>query len=105
MMNKEKLDKYTTDYEDIIDEELLDAVFQKTYLDESLKEYLEDGNFDLFFKSLERVIKARGSVSDFARKTELDRSNLYAMFNGEQIPRFDTVMKILKELGFTLKVA
>ena len=101
----EKLRKNTKSYSEISDENMKNQEFQKEYLNLSLEEYIEDGDFNKFFKSLERVIKSRESISSFAKKVNIDRSNLYSLFNGEKIPRLDTVAKILKELGYTIKVA
>ena len=40
-----------------------------------------------------------------SKKTGISRSNLYAIFKGEQKPQLSTALKIIKELGYTLKVA
>ena len=101
----EKLKNNTKPYSEISDENMNDFEFQREYLNISLEEYLNDGDFNKFFKSLERVIKSRESISSFAKKVNIDRSNLYSLFNGEKVPRLDTVAKILKELGYTIKVA
>ena len=84
---------------------MLDADFQREYLNLSLDEYITDGDFNKFFKSLEKVIKSRESVTSFAKKINIDRTNLYTLFNGEKIPRLDTIAKILKELGYKIKIA
>jgi probable addiction module antidote protein len=68
-------------------------------------EYLEYGNLNAFVRSLEYVVRAKDNISNLSRKTGISRSNLYAIFNGEVTPQFDTVLKMLKELGYTLKVA
>ena len=94
-----------TELNEFITEQLKDKEFQKEYLNESLAEYITDGDFNKFFKSLEKVIKSRESVSTFAKKVNIDRTNLYTLFNGEKIPRLDTIAKILKELGYTIRVA
>ena len=39
------------------------------------------------------------------QKTGISRSNLYAIFNGEQQPQLTTALKIIKELGYTVQVA
>ena len=57
-----------------------------------------------FVRSLEYVVKAKDNVSSLSCKTGKSSSNLYAIFNGELTPQFDTVLKMLKELGYTLKV-
>ena len=104
-MNIDKIKQNTISYDKVIEDNLKDVEYQKAYLNATLEEYLEDGNFNSFFKSLEKVIKARESVSSFAKKINVDRANLYTMFNGKKVPRLDTIAKILKELGYTIHVA
>ena len=86
-------------------EQLQDEQFQKEYMNQSLSEYIEDGNFNAFFRSLEYVIKSRDSISGFCDKAGLDRTMLYEVFKGERVPKVDTLAKILKALGYSLKVA
>lgn len=104
-LNIDKLKKNTVSYEELSEKHFLDVEFQKEYLNLSLEEYITDGDFNKFFKSLEKVIKSRESISSFAKKVKIDRANLYTLFNGEKVPRLDTIAKILKELGYTIKVA
>ena len=92
--NNDKIGKITFDIE-----------VQKEYLNLSLAEYVSDGDFNKFYKSLEKIIKSRESVTSFAKKVNIDRTNLYTLFNGEKVPRLDTIAKILKELGFSIQVA
>jgi len=94
-----------TDLNEFLQEQLQDDEFQKAYMNESLAEYIEDGNFNAFFRSLEAVIKSRDSISSFAKKAGIDRALLYDVFKGERIPKIDTLAKILKTLGYSLKVA
>lgn len=101
----EKLRQNTIPYEELSEKYMQDKELQKEYLNLSLEEYLVDGDFNKFFKSLEKVIKSRESVTSFAKKVNIDRTNLYTLFNGEKVPRLDTIAKILKELGYTIKVA
>lgn len=88
----------------LIDNELKTEEDIKEWLSLNLAEYLEDGNLNAFVRSLEYVVKAKDNISNLSRKTGISRSNLYAIFRGEVTPQFDTVLKILKELGYTLKV-
>lgn len=104
-INIDKLRENTVSYEELSEKHMLDVEFQKEYLNLSLAEYISDGDFNKFFKSLEKVIKSRESVSSFAKKVNIDRANLYTLFNGEKVPRLDTIAKILKELGYTMQVA
>lgn len=100
-----KIDKHSTDWNDFMLEQLKDEEFAKEYLNESLMEYIENGDFKLFFKSLEDVVKARSSIRKFAEKAELDRANLCAILKGKRKPQLHTVLKILSELGYFFKVA
>ena len=104
-LNIDKLKENTIPYDEISEKHMLDMEFQKEYLNLSLEEYLSDGDFNKFFKSLEKVIKSRESISSFAKKVNIERANLYTLFNGEKIPRLDTIAKILKELGYSIRVA
>lgn len=101
----DKLRKNTIPYEELSEKHFLDIEFQKEYLNLSLEEYITDGDFNKFYKSLEKVIKSRESISSFAKKVNIDRTNLYTLFKGKKVPRLDTIAKILKELGYTIKVA
>ena len=104
-MDINKLRKNTIPYNELEKKYMEDFEYQKEYLNLSLEEYIIDGDFNKFYKSLEKVIKSRESISSFAQKVKIDRSNLYTLFNGEKVPRLDTIAKILKELGYTIKVA
>lgn len=104
-MDIDKLRKNTIPYNKLEEKYMEDFEYQKEYLNLSLEEYITDGDFNKFYKALEKVIKSRESISSFAQKVNIDRSNLYTLFNGEKVPRLDTIAKILKELGYTIKVA
>ncbi len=94
-----------TELNDFIIEQLKDEKFQKEYMNESLAEYINDGDFNAFFRSLELVIKSRDSISGFCEKAGIDRAMLYQIFNGKRVPKVDTLAKILKTLGYKLKIA
>ena len=64
----------------------------KLYLNASLKDYLEDDDFNSFYRALEIAIKAKATVSEFAKKTGISRSHLYSLFKSEKEPTFSTVM-------------
>lgn len=106
-MNKNQLNKYTESLplEQLIIESLQTEDDIKEWLSVSLEDYIEDGDINAFLRSLEYAVKAKDSISGISRKTGISRSNLYAIFKGEVTPQLNTIAKILKELGFTLKVA
>lgn len=106
-MDKNMLDKYTKslDVEQLVLNELSSEEDIKEWLSVSLEEYLEDGDINAFVRALEFAVKAKDSISGISKKTGISRSNLYAIFKGEVTPQLNTIAKILKELGYTLKVA
>ena len=77
----------------------------KLYLNASLKDYLEDGDFNSFFRALEIAIKAKDTVSNITKKIGVSRTHLYSLFRSEKEPKFSTIIKIFQELGFELEVA
>ncbi len=77
----------------------------KEYLSFAFDNYLEDGNFNVFYRSLELVIKARGTMQGFAEKVDLSKMGLYNIVKGKKEPKITTLAKILKELNLKLKIA
>lgn len=101
-MNK---DKYSISHDEIMLEFLNSPETIKEYINASLEMYLEDGDFNGFYRSLEYVIKAQDNISDFAKKTKLSRATLYDIFNGRKEPKIQTIAKILAALGYKIHVA
>jgi len=83
---------------------LRDAEYQKEYLRLNFEEYSRTGDYSLFFKSLERVVKTRMSVSNLAKSIDMNRSNLSNILKGKVQPSFYTTMKILKGLGAEIEI-
>lgn len=105
-IKKEVLDR-SISFDDFMSEQLKDKEFQKEYLKFNIEDYAKSGDYSLFFKSLERVVKARTSISQFAESINVNRSNLSNILKGKVQPSFDTTMKILRGLGaeFEIKIA
>lgn len=97
--------KNTLDLEKYLINDLKTEEDFKLYLNASLKDYLEDGDFNSFCRALEIVIKAKDSVSNFAKKVGMSRTHLYSLFKNEKEPKFSTIVKIFQELGYELEVA
>jgi probable addiction module antidote protein len=55
-------------------------------------------------RAIQRVAEAKGGISKLAEKTQLNRQNLYKIFSNKISPRFDTLTKILRALGFTFSL-
>ena len=77
----------------------------KEWINIGFEEFLADNDLNSFVKALESAVRAKDSISGISKKTGISRSNLYAIFNGQQQPQLSTTLKILKELGFSIKVA
>ncbi|MBO5317535.1 MAG: hypothetical protein J6A74_03750, partial [Oscillospiraceae bacterium] len=63
-------------------EELQDPEFQQEWLKQTILEYIEDGDYIEFFKCLEYVIKARTTVSEFAKQVGMNRVQLVDILHG-----------------------
>ena len=97
--------KNTIDLEKYLITDLKSDEDIKLYLNASLKDYLDDGDFNSFYRTLEIVIKAKDSVSGFAKKIGMSRTHLYSLFKNEKEPKFSTIIKIFHELGYDIEVA
>ena len=103
-MKKAKVSKKVpaVDYRESLIEELKnDEKAQYAYLKASLE---ENGDMpEVFLIAVETVAKARG-FSNFAKKTGLNRENLYRIFSNDRTPRLESLVKILDALGFKLTI-
>ena len=97
--------KHTLDLENYIVNDLKSDKDIKLYLNASLKDYLDDGDSNSFYRALEIAIKAKDTVSGFAEKVGMSRTHLYSIFKSEKEPKFSTIVKIFQELGYELEVA
>lgn len=77
----------------------------KEWINIGFEEFLQDNDLNAFVKALEYAVRAKDSILGMSKKTGISRSNLYAIFNGKQQPQLATALKIIKELGYTVKVA
>lgn len=57
-----------------------------------------------FLAALKDVVEVNGGLSELARKTKLNRSNLHKMLSGKGSPKLATVLKVLDASGFELTV-
>lgn len=77
----------------------------KEWINIGFEEFLIDNDLNSFVKALEYAVRAKDSILGMSKKTGISRSNLYAIFNGEQQPQLSTALKIIKELGYSVKIA
>jgi probable addiction module antidote protein len=79
-----------------------DIEMQREYISELLNEYLTDNNADAFLSALKPLIQLNGSISEFAKKSGINRTYFYKLFKKEVKPEFPTIVLIIKNLGFNI---
>jgi probable addiction module antidote protein len=76
--------------------------------DETIAEYisaaLEDPDPDMFLVAVKTVARARG-MAQLAKDTGLGRENLYKALSPGAKPRYDTILKVVRALGITLRAS
>ena len=70
---------------------------------EYLGQVLAEGDPAELAAALGDIARARG-MTQLARDTGLSRESLYKSLSGERAPSTDTLFKVMKALGFELKV-
>ena len=61
-----------------------------------------DGDASFIAKALGDVARAKG-MSQVARDAGLSRESLYKALSGKRAPGFDTILKVVRALGLTLR--
>ena len=97
-----KIKSITKSHDDFMQEQLQDDEFQYAWLRQSIEDYIQDGDFTVFYRAIERVVKARTTVSQLARELNMNRGNLSEILNGKVEPKMQTAFKILKGLGYEI---
>ena len=70
---------------------------------EYLRQVLEDGDPCELAAARGDVARARG-MTQLARDTGLSRESLYKSLSGERAPSSDTLLKVIRALGFHLTI-
>jgi probable addiction module antidote protein len=83
---------------------LSDPEQARIYLEVALEEYEKDANSEAFLLALRDVAAARGGLGKLAQRTKLNRGHIYRTLSNRGNPRLDTLVKILRTLGFKLSV-
>ena len=101
-----KIKANTINHDDYMYKKLQDPEYQKGWLKISIMDYIETGDYSEFYRALEQVIKARGTIKEFAESAGIDRSNLTEILKckTKSAPSITTIGKILKGLGYTLSI-
>ena len=91
-------------YRELVTRTMEDPGEASEYLRASLDEYQGDGNLEAFLLALRTVIEAQGGMTELARKTSLNRQNLYRTLSRNGNPRLQTLHEILNALGLRLSI-
>ncbi|RJP56449.1 MAG: putative addiction module antidote protein [Deltaproteobacteria bacterium] len=91
--------KVTEKYENNLKEDLLDPIEAAEYLNAAL----EDGSQEVFLMALKDVANAKG-ISEIARKTKLNRENLYRILSTQGNPKLKSLSSVFHSIGLKLSV-
>ena len=94
------MNKRFIDYQEKLLQDLQDPKEATAYLNAALTD--EDPR--IFLLALKNVIAAQGKISNIAKKTKLNRENLYRMLSKKGNPKLTSIIPILNFLGFNLSV-
>lgn len=100
MDNKTAIKERT--FAEFLNERLRDRDNAAVYLSVALEEYEQDGDIAAFLLALRRVAEAQGGLGELAKRTELNRGNLYETLSTNGNPRFETIAAIFHALGLRL---
>ncbi len=88
---------------DLPDFDFAEHIDSETAIAEYLNAVLEEGDSALLAAALGDIARARG-MTEIARASGLTREALYRALRPDAQPRFDTIAKVCKALGFKLHV-
>lgn len=85
-------------------EKLKNSEDASLYLTQALVDFEEDHDIQSFLKALRDVTEAQGGIGKLAKKTHLNRQNLYKLLSNQRQPKVETLGAILDGLGFRLHI-
>jgi probable addiction module antidote protein len=85
-MSKANILKNTTSYHDELIESLKKPKEADLYLRVAMEEYHEDGDVEVLLVALGNIAEARGGMAQLAKKTHLNRQNLYHVLSKKGNP-------------------
>lgn len=103
-MSKSKILKNTTSYHEHLIATLKNRKEADLYLRIAMEEYHDDGDVEVLLIALRNIVEARGGMGQLAKKTQLNRQNLYQVLSNKGNPTLDTFELILKGLGYRLMI-
>ena len=103
-MSRAKIIENTKSYHDELIESLRKPKEADLYLRIAMDEYHEDGDIEALLVALRNIAEAKGGMAQLAKKTRLNRQNLYHVLSKKGNPRLDTLELILRGLGYKLAI-
>lgn len=103
-MSKTKILRNTKSYHDELIKSLKKPKEADLYLRIAMEEYHEDGDAEALLVALCNIAEAKGGIGQLAKKTHLNRQNLYKVLSKKGNPTLDTFDLILKGLGYRLAI-
>ncbi|RKU17209.1 hypothetical protein C6501_04735 [Candidatus Poribacteria bacterium] len=74
------------------------------YLSAVMEEYQTHGNPAVIQISLESIVEAKGGISEFAKKTDIDPQLLSEVLTSTEAPHIDALRTVLNALGCCLSI-
>ncbi len=90
----------TKSYNEYLKESLKDPEEAAAYLNAAL----EEEDLQVFTLALRDVVESTGGIGPVARKSHLNRENLYKMLSEKGNPRLQSLNSLMNTLGFQLHV-
>lgn len=87
-------------FEELLDEYLENPEFATSFLNQALA----DEDVEAFKLSLTDIIRARGKITELAKKAHLSRGTLYKLMGRKGTAEVGTILKLLHALGYDLTV-
>lgn len=91
--------KYRNHHEFVL-EELKAPGAISAYLEIALEDYEKDGDIGSFIMAIRTIAEAKGGINVLAEKLGKPRQTLYKALSLNGNPRLDTIMAIIKALGY-----
>ncbi len=101
---KKKIHQLTDSYEEYLLEDLKNPKTAVLYLQAAIGEYQKDDKIEALLLALRHVADAQGGLAKLAKKTQLNRENLYKMLSSKGNPKLNTLSALLHALGFQLSI-
>lgn len=95
----------TRTFNEFLTNDLKDTQEALAFLKVAIEEFLQNNDLTDFNNALSVLIKAQGSVTQFAKNTGVSRTHLYKILKSKSEPKFSTLKQILCELGFEFTIS